>query len=334
VGISGSNGKGKTNLLDAIYYLCFTKSYFTRSDSQSVEHGQAGFRIEGNFTRNGEPEKVVCILRETGKKEFMLNDQPYERFAQHIGQFPCVIIAPDDVHLITGGSEERRRFMDTILSQLDPIYLQQLIDYNRILQQRNSYLKSLSDTRDHDKNLLAVYDEQLIKHGNYIHDKRKIFLAQLIPLVLKFYEQIAEKNEGVDLLYETQLSNSSFEDLLSGYRDKDMFLQRTNGGIHKDDIIIRLNQQLFRSEASQGQRKSLLFALKLAEFDILRSRKGFSPILMLDDVFEKLDEKRMHNLLHWVCVQNEGQIFITDTHAERIRTHLDRLRVKYQLMGI
>ncbi|WP_315824290.1 DNA replication/repair protein RecF [Paraflavitalea speifideaquila] len=174
IGIAGKNGVGKTNLLDALYYCCFTKSYFARSDGQNVLRGAGGFRIEAHFTLQDEPLKVVCILRETGKKEFLVNDEPYEKLAHHIGRLPCVIIAPDDIQIITGGSEERRRFLDVLLSQLDATYLQQLIDYNRVLQQRNSFLKSLAERRLHDTSLLDVYDEQLSRYGHYVFEKRKI----------------------------------------------------------------------------------------------------------------------------------------------------------------
>jgi DNA replication and repair protein RecF len=331
-GIAGKNGVGKTNLLDAIYYCCFTKSYFARSDGQHVMRGAAGFRIEAHFTLLGETMKVVCILRETGKKEFLLNDEPYEKFSHHIGKFPCVIIAPDDIQIITGGSEERRRFLDALLSQLDAIYLQQLIDYNKVLQQRNSFLKSLGERRATDTSLLEVYDEQLIRYGTYIHDKRRHFLRDFIPAVQQFYRQIAGTDEQLALIYESQLLQYSFKDLLSRSKEKDILLQRTNGGIHKDDLEIRLLEQSFKGIASQGQRKSLLFALKLAEFESLKAAKGFAPLLLLDDVFEKLDEERMHNLLRQVCVENEGQLFITDTHEERIRRHFSHLTDTYQVI--
>jgi DNA replication and repair protein RecF len=334
VGIHGPNGKGKTNLLDAIYYLCFTKSYFTRSDALNVKHGSSGFRIEGRFSRNEEMLKAVCVLRENGKKEFQVNDQPYERFAQHIGQLPCVMIAPDDVHIITEGSEERRRFTDTILSQLDQQYLQQLIDYNRVLLQRNSYLRALSHPAAHDPFLLDAYDNQLAEHGIYIHQKRNAFFQQLIPLVQGFYTQIAGSGEGLDLEYESQLSAVPLPQLLKELREKDLQVQRTNGGTHKDDILLKLGDRPFKSVASQGQRKSLLFALRLAEFEILKNARGYAPILMLDDVFEKLDAGRMHNLLNWACVQNTGQLLITDTHEDRIRANFDMLGIKYQLVGL
>ena len=356
IGICGSNGIGKTNLLDAIYYLCFTKSYFTRQDQLSVHKGFVGFRIEGRFDHvrktgsdknlsrfpeksnvyesEGRPLEVVCILRETGKKELLSGGEPYERFSQHIGRLPCVIIAPDDVQIITGGSEERRRFLDALLSQLDPVYLQSLIEYNRVLQQRNGYLKSLTDNRIQDKSLLEVYDSQLIRPGTYVFEKRNTFLQDLLPLVEQFYQQIAGAAEPLAFSYERQLLDAPFAALLHSYREKDRYLQRTNAGIHKDDIDISYGAQPFKSIASQGQRKSLLFALKLAEYEMLKQYKGFPPLLLLDDVFEKLDARRMHNLLDKVCLQNDGQIFITDTHGERIRLELEKLNIPSQIISL
>lgn len=334
VGICGNNGVGKTNLLDAIYYLSFTKSYFTRADQQNVSKGSAGFRIEGHFERDGSLTDVVCVLRENGKKEFSAGGEPYDKFSAHIGRFPAVIIAPDDVQIISGGSEERRRLLDALLSQLDSVYLQSLIEYNKVLQQRNSYLKSLTDNRIQDKSLLDVYDGQLLRPGNYIFEKRRDFLGQFLPAVSAFYERIAGVSEPLAFEYESQLLESGFAQLLHRYRERDLYAQRTHAGVHKDDIDIRFSGQSFKSMASQGQRKSLLFALKLAEYETLKQYKGFPPILLLDDIFEKLDEQRLHNLLDKVCLEDRGQIFITDTHAGRIRGELDKLGVSYQIIDL
>lgn len=333
-GICGENGVGKTNLLDAIYYLCFTRSYFSRSDAQNVLNGASGFRIEGHFDLNGEPMKTVCILRENGKKEFYLNEQPYDRFSEHIGRFPCVVIAPDDVHIITEASEERRRFLDALMSQLDQQYLVNLIDYTRILQQRNGYLRSLDNRRAADAGLLDTYDQQLVRSGSRIFHARRQFLNDFIPLAVSHYAGIAGAEEGLSLGYKSQLLQDDYEALLRASREKDILLQRTNAGIHRDDLEFQLNEQPFKSLASQGQRKSLLFALKLAEFESLKQSKGFAPLLLLDDIFEKLDEKRMHNLLSKVCLESEGQLFATDTHAGRIRQHLENLQVQYQLITL
>jgi DNA replication and repair protein RecF len=364
VGICGLNGKGKTNLLDAIHYLCFTKSYFSKTDSAFIQFEKDGFRLEGsvmanyqiaatatgdfsnkkdNLKQNGNLEdkvdqysndQIVCIFRGVGKKEFLLNGVPYAKYSEHIGKYPCVMIEPDDIGLITGGSEDRRKFLDTLLCQIDAEYLQQLIIYTKVLQQRNSLLKRFAEQAKTNEGLLEVLDQQLIKPGNYIYSVRKTFTAQIIPLVQQFYKQIANNDEQVTLQYGSHLNNATFESILIQNREKDGFLQRTNGGIHKDDISIALNGQVFKNIASQGQRKSLLFALKLAEFELLKVNKGFAPLLLLDDVFEKLDDQRMQNLLHWVCNDNSGQVFITDTHKKRLEDAFIELNTSYQIIEL
>ena len=333
VGIYGNNGVGKTNLLDAIHYLCFTKSYFTR-DTLNIQNGQLGFRVDGGMELRDKKEKAVCILRETGKKEFLVNDAGYEKFSEHIGRYPCVIIAPDDIQIITDGSEERRRFLDALLSQIDKDYLQHLINYNKILLQRNSLLKSFYETGNKNLSLLDVLDEQLLKPGNYIFEKRKQFLISFLPTVKKLYSEIAKLEEETELHYQSELNQCSFTELLHLNRQRDTVAQRTTGGIHRDDLVFNLTGQLFKNIASQGQRKSLLFALKLAEMDVLKENKGFAPLLLLDDVFEKLDEYRIANLLYRVCVENKGQVFITDTNKERLSQHLDILSITYQLIQL
>ena len=354
IGICGLNGKGKTNLLDAIYYLSFTKSYFTKTDTLNSQFNADGFRLEGiiepvitNTTTVFSPDliqhqfnlltqanKIVCVFKGVGKKEISLNNVPYLKFSEHIGKFPCVIIAPDDVELITGGSEDRRRFIDTVISQMDAAYLQQLIVYTKVLQQRNSLLKKFAEQGKVDWTLLEVMDEQMIVPGNYIYEKRKDFTRELFPLVQQFYKQIANNDEQIALVYDSNLNDNSFETILNQFRQKDFILQRSNGGIHKDDISIQLNEQVFKTTASQGQRKSLLFALKLAEFELLKNNKGYAPTLLLDDVFEKLDKERMQNLLYWVCNKNEGQVFITDTHKTRLQDAFDGLKIKCQIIEL
>jgi DNA replication and repair protein RecF len=349
IGISGPNGVGKTNLLDAIHYLCFTKSYFTRIDGNNIMQDHNGFRLEGDFDLWGKSEKTVCVLRETGRKEFSINGQSYEKFSQHIGHYPSVIIAPDDIQIITGGSEERRRFIDTLLSQLDGGYLQLLISYNKILQQRNSLLRSLAEAgvragrpgySDTNLSVLTVLDEQLVKPGEKIFERRKTFLVSFLPFVKQVYNEIArqlvvkDSQENINLFYESELLQASFSDLLQNNLSKDMAIMRTSSGIHRDDLDFNLNEQPFKSIASQGQRKSLLFALKLAEMETLKKEKGFAPLLLLDDVFEKLDEERIANLLKAVCVGNDGQVFITDTNKERLKEHLDPLEQPYQLIEL
>lgn len=334
VGICGLNGRGKTNLLDAIYYCCFTRSYFSRADSLNVQFEKDGFRLEADMIRAEGKAKLVCILREQGKKELLVNDQAYGKLSQHIGLFPAVMIAPDDITLITGNSEERRRYLDAVLCQVDAEYLQQLIVYNKVLLQRNSALKAFAEQGKTDWQLLDVLDEQLAGPGKMIFERRKQFMAELIPQIRNFYSTIAGGTETAGIRYESQLLNNSFEGLLNSNREKDFILQRTQGGIHKDDIQFDLNGQVFKTTASQGQRKSLLFALRLAEFEMLRLNKGFPPLLLLDDVFEKLDDNRMNQLLHWVCTENTGQVFITDTHKERLVDVFEGLGMKYQVVEL
>jgi DNA replication and repair protein RecF len=333
-GICGLNGKGKTNLLDAIYYCCFTKSYFSRTDALNIRFDHDGFRLEAFFEKQDEEQKIVCINRAAAKKELFLNDVPYDKFSHHIGKFPAVMIAPDDIELIMDGSEERRRFIDTVLSQVNAEYLQQLMVYNKVLQQRNSLLKQFAERGKTDWPLLEVIDDQLAAPGEFIYGIRKQFMTELIPLVQKFYEQIAGKDEAVSLEYESHLNGSNFHDQLNNYRQKDFALQRSNAGIHRDDVLLKLNGQPFKTTASQGQRKSLLFALKLAEFELLKANKGFAPLLLLDDVFEKLDDNRMHQLLNWVCCENKGQVFITDTHRERLQEAFENLHVAFQVIEL
>jgi DNA replication and repair protein RecF len=334
VGICGRNGLGKTNLLDAIHYLAFTKSYFTRQDAFNITHGHQGFRIEGNFTLTNQGEKAVCILRETGKKEFSINGEAYERFSNHIGKYPLVIIAPDDIQLIIGNSEERRKFIDTLISQLDQEYLRNLIRYTKILQQRNSFLRSFQENFGRDLSVLDILDEQLIKAGTAIFEKRREFLLQFLPQVKLMYNDICMHYEDIHLFYESEMHKQSLEELLKHNRQKDLMLQRTSGGIHKDDLIFHLGQQPFRNIASQGQRKSLLFALKLSEMEVIKKQKHFPPLLLLDDVFEKLDEERITNLLTRVAGDDDCQVFITDTSCQRLEDKLKTLEKNFQVISV
>lgn len=333
IGICGLNGKGKTNLLDAIYYSCFTKSYFSPSEILNSYFDTQGFRLETDFYRQQRKQVVVCIHRGGNKKELYLNEVPYEKFSKHIGFLPAVMIAPDDIGLITGGGDGRRKYIDTVLSQVDPEYLQHLITYNKILVQRNSLLKNYF-TQSDATSVLEILNQQLVLPANTIFKKRKKLLEQLLPFVIKFYNDIAANSETVTLQYTSQLHEKDIESLLINSLQKDLLLQRSTAGIHKDDLDFLLNGQVFRNIASQGQRKSLLFALKLAEYEIIKLNKGFSPILLLDDVFEKLDDNRMQNLLHWVCNENEGQVFITDTHRDRLEQAFELLDIEGQIIEL
>ncbi|MGH2646019.1 MAG: DNA replication/repair protein RecF, partial [Ginsengibacter sp.] len=261
VGICGLNGKGKTNLLDAINYLCFTKSYFSKTDVLNIFFGSEGFRLEAElndkYNGNGNASKIVCIYR-SFKKEFYLDEVAYVKFSHHIGKFPCVMIAPDDIEMIAGGSEQRRKFLDTLISQVDAEYLQQLINYNKILLQRNSFLKNESFQNNFDPQFLDALDAQLVRPGKYIHEVRKQFCKKIIPLVQQFYKDISGNDEVIALEYNSHLNDNDLSTLLKTMRQKDIVLQRSNVGIHKDDLSFFLNGNIFKSIASQGQRKSLL----------------------------------------------------------------------------
>lgn len=335
IGICGKNGTGKTNLLDAIYYLSFTKSYFNRSDNSNVSHKLEGFRITATVNLNQNSNSVTCILRENGKKELLWNNDEYDKLSKHIGVMPSVIIAPDDTELISGGSELRRRFIDMLLSQINPNYLQHLIKYNNLLQQRNSLIKQQSLGLQYDDALLTILSEQLAFVGTEIYNFRNDFLIAFLPKIVSNYEMITQNTtEKLCCNYSSQLHNTNFKQLLAKNLQTDFALQRTTSGIHKDDIDFYLNDVKFKSEASQGQRKSLLFALKLTEWQILKQKKGFYPILLLDDVFEKLDNNRMQNLLETVSKENECQIFITDTHKERLEQQLQLLNCSFKIVDL
>ncbi|MBU6157991.1 MAG: DNA replication and repair protein RecF [Bacteroidetes bacterium] len=334
IAIYGKNGAGKTNLLDAIHYLSFTKSYFGSQDTQQVQTGCEGFRITGDFSLKENIHPTNIVLRESGKKEVGCNGVLYEKFSAHLGRFPVVMIAPDDIELINSGSEIRRRFLDTLLCQTDTDYLQALIRYNRVLQQRNSYLKQAAVLKRKDEDLLETLDEQLSSAGTIIYEKRQAFAPVFKELILNYYLEVSGTPEKVDFFYESQLAHQSLETLLKQYREKDYILQRTNCGIHKDNLDLLLDQQPFKNRGSQGQKKSLLFALKLAEAATLTQKKGFSPILLLDDVFEKLDTHRMTNLLLHICRQMKSQLFLTDTHRERIEAVFQQIGMQVDFIEI
>ena len=331
IGITGRNGSGKTNLLDAIYYLCFTKSYFSSNEGQNTQYHTNGFRLEGQLQRDGQLNRVICTLKD-GKKEISLNGEAYERFSQHIGRFPAVIIAPDDAEIILGGSEERRKWLDGLLSQLYPGYLENLITYNKILQQRNSLLKTIAIQGAGQDALLDIFDQQLVQHGVPVFEKRREFLPAFIQQVQQLYDYLAGKHEVVNIQYQCGLLEQPLAQLLKANRYKDMMLQRTSGGIHRDDLLFLLDDHPMKSSASQGQRKSFLFALKLAQYEVIRQQKQFPPLLLLDDVFEKLDQERVSRLIQLVCSPDYGQVFITDTHASRLQEAFKNNASNFQLI--
>ncbi len=327
--ICGLNGKGKTNLLDAIYQLCFTKSYFGKPDSISASLGLTGYRLTATFHKNGKLQEVSLIQREGKKKELQVDGVQTTPFSLHIGKMPVVFIAPDDVELISGPSEGRRKMVDTILSQTDHDYLLNLIQYSKVLEQRNSYLRSLNSGEMLNEMLLNTYDEQLVQHGTAIIDARENFFSLFNPVVMSNYSSISNDIERPSLKYVVSVDKDSYLSSLKRNRQRDILLQRTTIGIHKDDLEMTCDGVNFKLTASQGQRKSMLFALKLAEFSILKNHFGFDPILLLDDIFEKLDQNRLSQLLKWVCIDNKGQVLLTDTHYDRVKDTLDEIKISY-----
>ena len=334
IGIVGPNGTGKTNILDALYYLSFSKSYFNRPDAQNVHHSFQGMRIDGQYIIGDDDISITCILRENLKKEFYYDETAYTKLSHHIGKVPCVMIAPDDVQIITGTSEERRKLMDSLLSQLYPDYLQHLIQYNKVLLQRNSYLKLVAEQGNMDSIIIAALNDQLVHHGNIIYEHRKKLLNSLLPEILSLYKLLAGKLDEIHIEYVSSLHSKSFKLQLEDCLEKDAMLQRSSVGIHKDDLLITIQGQSFKQEASQGQRKSLLFAIRLAEWVFIKKEKNISPILLMDDIFEKLDENRMVQLLSWVNHHTDGQVFITDTHKDRVEQLLTEHVLDFQMIQL
>ncbi len=330
----GLNGAGKTNLLDAIHYLCLCKSYFNPIDVQQIKIGEDIFLIQGKFDKNSQIEQISCGLKRNQKKQFKKNKKEYEKLADHIGQFPLVMISPYDVSLVMDGSEDRRKFMDSVISQTNAIYLEELIIYNKHLANRNAFLKQVGETRNLDLDLLQIYDEQLISSGLKIHTYRKEFMEQFIPLFNQHYNYISDNNESVELTYQSQLAQDDFAVQLSNALSKDRALERTTVGIHKDELSFKIHSMPMKKFGSQGQQKSFLIALKLAQYSYFTMKNEFKPILLLDDIFDKLDDLRIEKLMAMVSHHDFGQIFITDTSAERIASIFKQMGVELKLFKV
>lgn len=322
---TGGNGEGKTNLLDAIHYLAMCKSYFNTSDLQNVKRGEEFFLLQGVFKLKEVEETVSCGFKKGQKKVLKRNQKEYERLADHIGLIPVVMISPTDVSLITDGSEDRRRFLDSIVSQFNRVYLDDLINYGRVITQRNAYLKQAYQLRNFDADSLGIWDDQLIPLGNRIHQVRQQFIEELIPIFARYYHFISGGKETIDIKYDSDLNGESFADLLRSTLEKDRILQYTSSGIHRDDLIFMINGFPVKKFASQGQQKSFLIAMKLAQFDFMAKLKKIKPILLLDDIYEKLDDNRISRLMELVSKHNFGQIFITDTHIDRVKEIFNRI---------
>jgi DNA replication and repair protein RecF len=314
---TGNNGVGKTNLLDAIHYLALTKSYFNPVDAQNVRHHETFFMIEADLMRNGSPEHLLLSVQRGQRKILKRNQKDYGKMSEHIGFMPAVMISPYDRDLIMEGSEVRRKFIDQLIAFTDILYLEDLMSYNKVLTQRNALLKYFAANRTFDEEALEIYDQQLMGLGQGLYEKRVQNLAQLRPRLLYYYQAISNKTDAVDLEYQSQLHDSSFLQVLRKRRDKDRVLQYTSGGIHKDDLEFNIDGFPLKKTGSQGQQKTFLIALKLAQFEFLRDKIGFKPLLLLDDIFDKLDATRVNALIALVNASTFGQIFITDTHPER-----------------
>jgi DNA replication and repair protein RecF len=313
----GNNGMGKTNLLDAIYYLSFCKSFTNPADMQNIRHDADFFVLQGYYTRGKSAEEVYCGLKRRQKKQFKLNKKEYERLSDHIGFLPLVIISPADSTLVNEGSEERRRFLDSVISQYNKRYLSELIRYNKALLQRNTLLKG----EVHDEMVYDIWEEQMAEAGNYIHEIRQSFIEEFIPIFQSRFQYITSGNEEVDIQYRSQLSTRDFGESLRQSRERDRMLGFTTVGIHKDDLEMLLGDYPIRRIGSQGQNKSFLVSMKFAQFDFLKRASGLTPLLLLDDIFDKLDAERVARIISLVSGDTFGQLFITDTNRE----HIDHL---------
>lgn len=331
--IIGKNGMGKTNLMDAVYYLSFCKSATNPIDSQNIQHGHEFFVIQGFYeTDHGEPEEVYCGLKRKQKKQFKRNKKEYSRLSDHIGLIPLVMVSPADSILIGGGSEERRRFMDVVISQFDREYLDALIRYNKALQQRNTLLKA---DMEPDDELMLVWEEMMAAAGAVVYRKRKEFIDEFIPVFQSYYSYISQDREQVSLSYESHLEQADFLTLLKENRQRDRIMGYSLKGVHKDDLIMKLGEFPIKREGSQGQNKTYLIALKLAQFDFLkRTGSQTTPLVLLDDIFDKLDALRVEQIVKLVSGDNFGQIFITDTNREHLDKILHKLDGDYAVFEV
>lgn len=326
----GNNGVGKTNLLDAIYYLSFCKSLRNTVDSQVIYRGEEICVLQGIYDFEGKDEEIFCSIRPGLRKQFKHNKKDYDKLSEHIGLLPIVTVSPSDSDLISGGSDERRRFIDMIISQHDKNYLNALIQYNKALTQRNVLLRE----KKRDKTLFEAIDIQMAIYGKPVFEKRKSFIDTIIPVFEQYYKDISNAPEKIGLKYISQLENIDFEKVLKESFEKDMLLGYTSTGVHKDELEMTLDRQLMRKIGSQGQNKTFLIALKLAQFAFLASKASTQPILLLDDIFDKLDSERVEKIIHLVSGDLFGQIFITDTNRKYLDRILEAIGKDYSLFRV
>lgn len=329
----GQNGMGKTNLLDAVYYLSFCKSATNPIDSQNMMHDKEFFVIQGLYeTEAGDLEEVYCGMKRRQKKQFKRNKKEYSRLSDHIGFIPLVMVSPSDAELIAGGSEERRRFMDVVISQYDKEYLEALIRYNKALQQRNTLLKGEAEPDDE---LLGVWEEMMAATGEVVFQKRKAFIDEFIPTFQAFYSHISQDKEIVNLSYESHAQQGDLLALIRASRERDRIMGYSLRGVHKDDLTMQLGDYPIKREGSQGQNKTYLIALKLAQFDFLRrTGSNTTPLLLLDDIFDKLDASRVEQIVKLVSGDKFGQIFITDTNRDHLDKIMEKIEGEYKVFGV
>jgi DNA replication and repair protein RecF len=332
--LTGLNGAGKTNILDSIHYMSFGKSYFNKTESHNINHDCEYFNIKGVFERNGEIERIFCAYLRNQKKVIKRNDIEYQRLADLVGEFPVVIITPYDIDMINNGSEERRKFLDIILSQVNNGYLEDLIGYHRVLKQRNSRLELMNEQGLYDEGLISVYNQQLAEYGEKLYISRKLFLVEFVEIFNKYYKLISNEAELPLIEYESQLNEDRLAELLvRGFR-KDIATSRTNAGIHKDDLIFIISGYPLKKFGSQGQQKSFLLSLKFAQYEMIKKYKGFYPILLLDDIFDRLDEKRIVQLMKIITCDDFGQVFVTDTSSSRIQHIFSERQEEIQIIKV
>ena len=329
----GQNGMGKTNLLDAVYYLSFCKSSANPIDSQNIKHNQDFFVVQGSYlTDEGEPEEVYCGLKRRQKKQFKRNKKEYSKLSDHIGLIPLVMVSPADSELILGGSEERRRFMDVVISQYDREYLSTLIRYNKAMAQRNTLLKAEVEPDDE---LMNVWEEMMASAGEVVFRKRNDFINEFIPTFQSFYSYISQDQEVVNLSYESHAMQGNLLQIIRESRQRDRIMGYSLKGIHKDDLVMQLAEYPIKREGSQGQNKTYLVALKLAQFDFLRrTGSNTTPLLLLDDIFDKLDASRVEQIVKLVSGDKFGQIFITDTNRDHLDKILRKIEGEYKGFGV
>ena len=330
----GNNGVGKTNTLDAIHLLSFGRSYFNPIAKQNIRYGEDFFMVEGQFERKKQEERIVCSLKLGQKKTIKRNGKTYDRLSEHIGLIPSVIVSPADSDLIWEGSDTRRRLMNLIIAQSNKEYLSDLISYNQALAQRNALLKFFAANASFDADTLAIYNQQLVTFGNRIFKARTKFIAQFTPVFEQRYKAITQNNEAVAIRYKSQLQKGPLNTLLLENLKKDSILQYSSVGIHKDDLMFLIDGYPIKKFGSQGQQKSFLIALKFAQFDLVKEQIKTTPILLLDDIFDKLDQRRVSHIIKLVDKDDFGQIFISDTHLERTEKTVKEIHQSYKIFRL